>query len=287
MTIENALARAVKKLHAKKMLSPDLDAEVILAHVLKKDRAFLFSHLEQSVSQQKYAKFKKMIQRRIKHEPVAHITGHKYFYKLLIAISRKVLIPRPESELLVDLGLNYLKNDKRKKITVIDVGTGSGAIIIALAKNYKKAKYIGTDKYTSVLSTARKNARANKTKIEFIKSDLLNKFNASFWRRNPDILLVANLPYLPTRVWKNSMTEVRKFEPREALDGGPDGLRYYRDLVNDLAGIIKKLKSFQTYWEIHPGQEKELKKILKQIGAKKIKTHKDLCGRNRVIGWQK
>jgi release factor glutamine methyltransferase len=99
--------------------------------------------------------------------------------------------------------------------------------------------------------------------------------------------LVANLPYLPTKVWQDSMPDVKKFEPRTALDGGKDGLDCYRRLIDELDAILPHLKSFQAYWEIDPTQSVKLKKLLKPIKAKKIKIYKDLCGRDRVIGWRK
>jgi release factor glutamine methyltransferase len=135
-----------------------------LAHALKRDRAFLFSHLDEKISKNIFAKFKKMVQRRGKREPVAHIVGYKYFYKLKFRVNKNVLIPRPESEQLVDLGLKHLTKNKRKKITVIDVGTGSGAIIVALAKNFKKARFIGTDNYSPVLTIEKKNSKEHKVK---------------------------------------------------------------------------------------------------------------------------
>lgn len=287
MNIKEALQWATKYLRKRKFHITELDAEVLLAHVLGKDRVFLFSHPEQKISSQKFSRFKKMVQRRAKREPVAYIVGYKYFYNLKFSVNKKTLIPRPESELLVDLGLKYLKKNNRKKITVIDIGTGSGAIITALANNFPKAKFIGTDNSAPALAAAKKNARANKVKVEFFKSDLLKNFSKKFWQKNLHLLLVANLPYLPTRVWQESMPEVKKYEPRAALDGGSDGLDYYRRLAGQLKDVLPHLKSFQAYWEIDPAQPQKLKKLLKEIGAKRIRTYKDLCGRNRVVGWRK
>jgi release factor glutamine methyltransferase len=287
MNIEGALSWAKNHFKSRKLYFPEIDGEVILAYVLERDRAFLFTHPKQRISQQKFARYKKLIQRRSKREPVAYITQNKYFYKLAFEVNKKTLIPRPESEMLVDLGLQYLNKMNKKRITVIDVGTGSGAIMTALAKNFKKGKFIGTDKYSSVLSIARKNCKANKARVEFIKSDLLKKFTPNFWQKNPDVLMIANLPYLPTAIWEAAMPDVKKYEPRSALEAGIDGLDCYIQLIEELRYILPHLKSFQTFWEIHPGQEIELKKLLKSIKAKKFKTYEDLCGRVRVVGWRK
>ncbi|NIP33101.1 peptide chain release factor N(5)-glutamine methyltransferase [Candidatus Saccharibacteria bacterium] len=287
MRIDKALRWAYKYLKPAKLHSPELDAEVLLAHVLDKDRAFLFTHRDQTIAKQKFSRYKKLVQRRRAHEPIAYIIGIKYFYRLPFFVTKKVLIPRPESEMLVNLGLKYLKENKKKNITVIDVGTGSGAIVISLAKNYKDAKFIGSDNYAGVLNIARKNAQINRTKVDFVKSDLLQKFSKDFWKKNLHVLLIANLPYLPTRVWQNSMPDVKKYEPREALDGGKDGLYFYNKLIYDLEDILPHLKSFQAFWEINPTQDDKLKKLLKKINAEEIGTLDDLCGRTRIIGWKK
>lgn len=286
MRIDKALKWAYKYLKPAKLHSPELDAEVLLAYVLEKDRAFLFTHRDQTIGKQKYNRYKKLVQRRRAHEPIAYIIGLKYFYRLPFFVNKKVLIPRPESEMLVGLGLKYL-NEKKKNITVIDIGTGSGAIVISLAKNYQHAKFIGTDNYASVLSLARKNAELNRIKVEFIKSDLLTKFSKDFWKKNPDVLIIANLPYLPTRVWQNSMLDVKKYEPREALDGGKDGLYFYNKLIYELEDILPHLKTLQAYWEIDPTQGDKLRRALKKIKADKTETLDDLCGRTRIIGWRK
>ncbi|MBU0649048.1 peptide chain release factor N(5)-glutamine methyltransferase [Patescibacteria group bacterium] len=289
MNISQALAWAKKQLNTARIETPDLDAEVLLAHTLRKDRVFLFSHAEKALTKKTINKFKEIIRRRKHHEPIAYITGFKYFYKIPISVSKNALIPRPETELLVALGLEYI-SETRREFTIMEIGTGSGAVAVALAKNQNKARVMATDVSKKALGMARKNAKRQRVKIEFMKSDLLKKFigHEKIWQTNLNILLLANLPYLPTRVWKKTPMDVKKFEPRQALDGGADGLKYYKELINQLEHILPKLKSFQAFWEIDPTQEKALKKILKQsLKAKNIKIYPDLCGRTRMIGWTK
>ncbi|MDD4995334.1 MAG: peptide chain release factor N(5)-glutamine methyltransferase [Patescibacteria group bacterium] len=283
MTITQALSRAMKILQQNHIDSPDLDAEILLAHALGRDRVFLFAHRDRELRAPELARFTKLIRRRTRHEPVAYLTGIKYFYKLKIGVNKKVLIPRPESEMLVSLALKYL--NKHPRAAVIDVGTGSGALAIAIAKNKPRVKVIAIDNSAAALKTARQNAKKLGAKIDFIKSDLLKALPIEFWKKNPNILIVANLPYLPTAVWRECPADVKKYEPRAALDGGKDGLKYYGRLINEIRKILPNLNSMQSYFEIDPEQGK---KIIKFIGPRdRIKPYDDMCGRVRVIGWGK
>lgn len=289
MTIQEAVKCAAQELRKTKNSSPDLDAEVLLAYALGKERVFLLTHPNKKLSPTQVKKYKSLIARRKKHEPVAYITGIKHFFRLPFKITKDVLIPRPESEILVNYSYDYLINNDGK-FTVIDLGTGSGAITVALAKEYPRANYIGTDISEKVLRIAKLNAAKNGAKIDFYKSDLFKRFidNRKFFKKNPHILLVANLPYLPTRIWKQAPPDVKKYEPRIALDGGPNGLKYYTKLIDELKSIVPMVKSFVAFWEIDPTQVNKLDKLLKsKLKAKQIKAHKDLCGRIRVISWQK
>lgn len=286
MTIIQALSRAVQQLRKARIDSPNLDAEVLLARVLRQNRTFLFTHPEKKLGPAQIIFLKKLVGRRKKHEPIAYITGMKYFFKIPIQVNKKVLIPRPESELLVSLALEMLASEKNK-CTVMDVGTGSGAVIIALAKNFKKAKFVGTDISKSALDLAKKNAKKQNARIIFNKMDLIKGFDKKFFKQNQNILMTANLPYLPTKIWNEAPIDVKKFEPKNALDGGTDGLKYYKELIGQLKNILPQVKSFHAFWEIDPDQESKLKILLKKIRAKNIRTYPDLCGRTRVIAWEK
>ena len=184
-----------------------LEAEVLLCYVLKKDKSWLYSHQFNILSSDRTRRYQKLIVRRKEGVPTAYLTHSKEFFGLNFYVSESVLIPRPETELLVEGALKFRK--RRPKI--LDVGTGSGNIIISIAKN-RKGDFYASDIAAESLKIARKNAAKHKVKIKFYKSDLFKNL--------PQIkfdLIIANLPYL----WNN----YPKFEPRTALDGGKNGLK--------------------------------------------------------------
>ncbi len=272
MTIKRCLLTGSRKLKAKKIGSPVLDAELLLAFTIKKEKSFLFAHPEKKLSATQEKRFNELIRRRSKHEPIAYIIGHKYFYGLDIMVNKNSLIPRPESEIIVEEVIRM----KLKSPTIIDIGTGSGAIIIALAKNIRNAKFAATDISEKALSIAKKNAREHKvaSKIKFLKGDLAEPLKALLLRLKGPAVITANLPYLPTNIWKKAMPDVKEYEPRNALDGGKDGMKYYRRLFAQLKKMRLKIKPTLII-EIDPSQSRFFD------GKAKIK--KDLCGRDRIV----
>lgn len=199
---------------------PALEAEILLSFVLGKSRTALFAHPETKVQFTDEQRFKDLVRRRHLGEPIAYITGEKEFYGLRLKIDCRALIPRPETEELV---LEALKVRPR---SVADIGTGSGGIALALAAHLPKAKIYATDISEEALDLARENADLLRLspRIKFLKGDLTDPLP------EPVDLIVANLPYI-MRAWITKLPkEVREFEPKVALDGGEDGLKYYREL---------------------------------------------------------
>ncbi len=261
----------------KKKLS-NLDAEVLLCFVIQKNKAFIYSYPEFELSKIQENKFKKFIKQRIKKKPVAYIIGKKEFYSLDFLINKNVLIPRPETEILVQESLKLLEKNKNIK-NIIEIGTGSGCLIISLAKNIKNKKFYATDISKQALSIAKKNAENNniKNKIKFIKSDLLKNLNINF----TNSILIANLPYLPNK-YKKQVSKDLFFEPQKALYAGKDGLFFISKLLKQ----ISKLKNKPKYilLEFDSSQKNEIKKtVQKLLGKINIKFIKDLAGRNRVV----
>ncbi|MEK7653389.1 MAG: HemK/PrmC family methyltransferase, partial [Patescibacteria group bacterium] len=195
MTINKTLQTATKKLKRAKMPSAELDAEVLLSCAVKKPKEFLFTHPEYQLNKKQEQKFNRFISCRAKGEPVAYLIGHKEFFGLDFVVNKNVLIPRPETELLVEEVINFVKKTiSHKPYAIYDVGTGSGNIAIALAKNLPRAKIIATEKSAKALIMAKKNTRLNKVKIDFYRGDLLTPV------KNKKIdVVVANLPYLPSK----------------------------------------------------------------------------------------
>ncbi|MFA4833538.1 MAG: peptide chain release factor N(5)-glutamine methyltransferase [Patescibacteria group bacterium] len=291
MFIKQALQKATGQLKKGSIKNPALEAEILLSHILKKDREFLFTYPEKELTNNQASYYKRLTSRRLKGEPVAYLTGQKEFYGLNFFVNKNVLIPRPETELMVEEALDLIVHNK-KRMTLIDVGTGSGCIIISLAKqldlrikNYD-LRMLGVDISEKVLSVAKKNAELHgvNRKIKFVHGDLLKPalLNSKFINHNSKMIILANLPYLtPTQI-KSSPTV--KYEPEKALDGGRDGLKYYKELFRQ-ARQLKSLNpvSFSILCEIDPAQAGKIKKLAQsELPKNEIKIKKDLSGRNRL-----
>ncbi len=285
MQIRQILNWAIQK---KKI--PNLDAEVLLCFVIKKNKSFIYSHPEFELNKMQENKFKKIINRRVKNEPVAYIIGNKEFYKLNFFVDKTVLIPRPETEILVEESLSVIcdqLSETRKKIQILEIGTGSGCVLISILKNlitnhYSLITGFATDISKKALLIAKKNAKSHKVnnKIKFIKSDLLKNIPDSLFNNSYSVL-VANLPYLLEK-YKKQVDKDLFFEPQKALFAGEDGLFF----INKLLKQISKLKNKPKYilLEIDPSQKNKLKIIInKKLPNYKIKIKKDLDGKNRVI----
>ena len=209
--------------------SPDakLEAEVLLRHVLKSDRATMFRDLEENLSEDNVTNIASLVNRRIQKEPLAYITGIKEFYGLMFEVSEGVLIPRPETELLVETAITKAKLLKKNEINIVDVGTGSGAIAVSLAVNIPNSNVIAIDLSKSALEIADENRRTHGmySRIKLRLGNLLEPVT-----ENIDIL-VSNPPYIRKDRLHSLQEEVLK-EPRLALDGGEDGLRLIAELLS-------------------------------------------------------
>lgn len=207
------------------------DKQFILAHVLKITREELIANSNYSVSLWNQFQYARAVQSRKNCIPLAYILGTQPFYGLNFSVNKHTLIPRPETEQLVDIALKII--NKKNIDTVIDVGTGSGAIAIAIKKHAPQVKVIATDISKQALKKAKKNADANNVKIKYLRGNLLEPvFNNNLVLNNPTLIL-ANLPYLPQNIYNQVSTEVKK-EPESALVAGNDGLKFYNELLSQL-----------------------------------------------------
>lgn len=286
ITIDKLLHQGEQRLQKKDILSPRLDSEVLLSYALNKSREFLYTYPREPVSQKEAKRFLKLIKRRIKKEPLAYIVGFKEFYGMRFQVNRKVMVPRPETEVLVREVL--ASTPKKEKFNVWDVGTGSGCIGITLAKileeadNFKKVYAIDVDR--SALQVAQENARTHNAddRIEFIQSDLLSsvlkdkkKYKEAFDDLN---IIAANLPYLTKKDLKHSPTIQR--EPKKALIASEMGLKYYRKLLEQIKDVQA---SFMLIFEVKPEQTPLLKDIVHQtLPEAHLEVKPDLSGRDRV-----
>ncbi|HRY63596.1 MAG TPA: peptide chain release factor N(5)-glutamine methyltransferase [Patescibacteria group bacterium] len=289
MTISESLSLAIQKLNQYRITSASLDAEILLSFALKKPKEFLYSHPDRQLTSGQLQKFNHLVIRRAACEPIAYLTGHKEFYGLDFFVDKNVLIPRPETELMVEEVLNHFRVTPRSlPVTLIDIGTGSGCVPIALAKNLYDAsgiKYYGLDISKPAITIAKRNAKSHgiSQKIKFLQSDLLKNIpNSLLIIHNSRIVVTANLPYLtPTQYRANPDL---KYEPQKALVAGPDGLKYYRTLLPQIKDLSRRVASITIFLEIDPSQTIAIKKVIHRYLPKAIiSVEKDLSGHNRLV----
>jgi release factor glutamine methyltransferase len=212
------------ELRRKKIGTSRLDSELLLSKILNKNREEILINLEQKICQKYLLKYKQLIQRRSQREPIAYIMEEKEFWSKIFFVSSDTLIPRPETELIVE---KLTKIFEEKKISILDIGTGTGCILISLLSELKNSKGIGIDISKKALIIAEKNSEYHgmKNKIKFFHKSLDSKFYQKF------DLIVSNPPYIKKCEIKNLKEDVRKFEPRVALDGGNDGLDLIKKVI--------------------------------------------------------
>jgi len=238
MTISHLLKKA-KAVSANR--DDFLSIEVLLAYVLTKDRAYLFAHGEEQFGQSAITRFEGLFQRFIKGEPLAYLTNGQEFYGLHFFVDKRVLIPRPETEMLVEKTLDFLSSQGGGFIQkVVDVGTGSGCIAVSIAKFFPSAILTATDISSDALDVALKNAQMHgvATRINFLRSDLLVNLPGNY-----DVV-VANMPYIGTKRFSFISKAVKEYEPGVALFGGDDGMKIYEKLFEQLASKPWKPKLF-------------------------------------------
>ncbi len=290
MTILEALQWAERELRAtlnEKVTEahhPKFDAQVLLARVLGKSNAYLFSHVDQILNAEQRARFEEFIARRKNHEPVAYILCEKAFYGRDFFVTPSVLIPRPDTELLIDTAKELARPDS----IIIDVGTGSGAIAITTALEIK-VPTIAIDISEDALSVARRNADTLKaaSRITFLQGDLLKPYLAktSSSARDAHGIILANLPYIRLRQWESLDPDVKLFEPKLALTAGIDGLDLYDRLFQQLIESSSLLpKYLDVLLEIDPDQATDIRHLVAEYFATTpVRILADLRGLARVV----
>jgi release factor glutamine methyltransferase len=274
VTIKQALSHARETLAANNVEDFSLESELLLRHALKIDRVQLYLGLDCELSSDQYEKFWHMVQRRLNHEPIAYITGHREFYGLDFYVDSSVLIPRPETELLVEKALELAQN--RPLSSIVEVGTGCGAIAVSLALNLPQTKIYATDISASALKVALFNCQKHgvMNRICLLKGDMLDPLP------EPVDLVVANLPY----VRESELTQINTlgFEPSLALNGGSDGLEKIRKLCTRLGGKLHSGGSLLL--EIGQGQGEVVTTFLRSLfPSAEIEVTPDLSGIDRVV----
>jgi release factor glutamine methyltransferase len=265
-------------LKEKRCESPRLDAEVLLAHVVGCPRIQLYTRYDELASDEVRSQYKKLVLRRTEGCPVAYLVGYKEFYNLRFAVSPAVLVPRPETEILVLEAIRLAKALAAPK--VLDVGTGSGAIAVTLAKHLPQAQVTAVDISPAALEVAQRNAQTHGAfdRIQFVLGDLLGEFRDE---ERFDVI-VSNPPYVATEEWHQLPETVAKFEPRQALDGGPAGMLIIERLLREAKEHL--LPGGTVLMEIGANQGKPVLALAERVGGyDKVAILPDHAGLPRVF----
>lgn len=254
-----------------------LEARVLLEYVLRRPRTWIYQHLDQNLEPDQVTHFNQLIAARLGGEPLAYLLGRREFYGRTFLVDRRVLIPRPETEDLIEQALAFIRAEKPRDPRIVDVGTGSGAIAVTIAAEVPGARVIAVDRSAGALVVAQENARrlGVARQVEFVRADLLAGLAGPF------DLILANLPYVPSQEISRLQPEVQ-FEPRQALDGGPDGLDLYRRLFVQARGLLAPQGALigEIAWDQGA--------LAAQIAAQQMPEHavtiqQDLAGHDRLV----
>lgn len=278
MNIKEQLKIAADILDKHNVESARLEAEILLAHTLNVGRLYLYINPEQTISQEQIDEYNKLIERRTHHEPTAYIIGHREFMDLDLIVNEDVLIPRPETEVLVESVIDHL-NDNTGIIKIADIGTGSGAIAISLAKSLPSAAVEAVDISEKAINVAMMNIGKYNLlgRITLHLGDMLSPLNGKKFNA-----IVSNPPYIPSKVIDTLQAEVKDYEPSTALDGGADGLDFYRLLFRESPKFL--IDGGFLAVEIGFDQAESVKKLAEAEGHfKDIEIIKDLSKNDRVI----
>ncbi|MEX0785981.1 MAG: peptide chain release factor N(5)-glutamine methyltransferase [Dehalococcoidia bacterium] len=275
-----ALRSSAARLRSAGIDDADLEAEVLLRHATGLTREQLFARLQEPLARTSRAAFSKLLLRRLAHEPAAYITGHREFFGLDLACSPAALIPRQETELLVEVAVAWVMGhgSRVKAPRVVDVGTGNGAIAVALAVHLPQARVVAVDTSRGALQLARRNALAHGVarRIEFVQGSLLTALRGEF------DLVVANLPYVPSRAYATLAPEVRDHEPEQALNAGRRGTSLIEALLASASGGLRPggLLLAEHGWN----QGRLLRDAASSAFPRaRVETKRDLAGRERLL----
>lgn len=276
MNIKEAMAVAADILKNGNIHAPVREAGVLLAYVMKKDLSFIYAHPEEMLSEQLEREYMDIVSKRSNRMPFQYISNNQEFMSLDFYVNQNCLIPRPDTEILVEATLDIIKR-YREPVRVLDIGTGSGAIAVSIAYYAKNTVIDAIDISESALQVAAINAKKHQVhdRIAFLNADL-----RSFSAEKPYSVVISNPPYIPSGDIKNLMPEVANYEPVLALDGGDDGLDFYRIIASKLANLLTPDGTVLT--EVGMGQHAQVMNMFEKEGMN-VSVLKDLAGINRVV----
>ena len=275
MNIQTAVQKAQLFLKKKNVKNPVLDSQILMSEAIKKEKEFIILNLDKEISNKSFEYFNKLIYLRSRGEPIAYLTKKKYFWKYKFTVNRDVLIPRPDTEVLIEEVLKLTKN--KDSLNLLDVGVGSGCILISILKDKKNFYGTGIDISKKSLDTCKINGKnlGVINRLKLFKSDIDN-----FHFRKYD-LIISNPPYIKKNKLKYLEKDVIGFEPKQALDGGIDGLSEISKVIERSSELIKK--NGLLILEIGFDQKWKVKKILENKGFYIKKIVRDLSNNDRCI----
>ena len=280
-TIQKLLGWMVEYFGAKGVDSPRFSAELLLAHALKWKRIELYTHFDAAVGAERLAELRGLVKRAGEHEPIAYLVGATEFYSMTIRVGRECLIPRPETEGLVERAVDFLRKRAGQQ-QVLDLCTGSGCIAAAIAKNHPAAMVVATDICEKALAVAAENVRAHglEARVRLLCGDLFEPVIAGLDAARFD-LIACNPPYVSAGEYEKLDRNVRDYEPRKALDGGADGLDVYRRIAARVGEFLKDDGALLL--EIGCGQAEAVRGLLEAAGLKNIQVFKDHAKLDRMV----
>ena len=275
MKYQEALSQGSKILKFNNIRAFNLDSEILLSSSLQLDRSQLILNLNKKIKNKEKDLFFNYIDRRKKSEPIAYITGYKEFWKNKFKVDKNVLIPRPDTEVIVEQVLDYLNINLSKKI--LDIGTGSGCILLSILRERKKCIGVGVDISKNAIKLAKYNAKIQhiKNRIRFLNSDIDNFYGDKY------DLIISNPPYVKLHKINSLDRDIKSFEPKVALNGGVDGYTKIRLTIKKSSTLIKKRG--KLFLEVGIDQTRETLKLLKLNGFYTNKVAKDLANINRCL----
>ena len=271
MNYTEAFLLGMQKLKEAQLEEAQLDARLLLEEVCGTDHNTLLCHGDREVSEAEEEQYRKALEQRAVHVPLQHILGYQDFMGLRFQVNEHVLIPRQDTEILVEEAMRYLHDGMR----ILDLCTGSGCILLSLLHYSNDCEGTGVDISKEALQVAALNAELLGIKADFLKSDLYERVTGKF------DLLVSNPPYIERKVIPTLMEEVREYDPYIALDGGEDGLDFYRRIIGGAQDYLKR--GGQILMEIGSGQAQAVSELLREAGFKEIDVCRDFAGLDRVV----
>jgi len=270
-TIQKLLDWLIAQFEKNKITNPKQNAETIISHVLKVKRLDIYLQPEKEISDVQLNTILEITSRRKKYEPLQYILGETEFYGYKIIVNKRVLIPRPETELLVE----KIINEEKKASSMLEIGTGSGAIVIALAKNLDNIKIDAIDILKDVLKIAEQNAKLNNVEINFFQSDIFENVTDKY------DLIISNPPYISQTDYEELPVEIKDFEPKSALQAMNNGLYFYNEILKYAKEYLTE--SGKIYFEIGYDQAEKITEMAMKNGFSDIQGFKDLNGFDRIV----